>query len=181
MRLTAFLILSCFLAVTGGCGYTSVSLLPSELNSIHVDNFTNKIDPARQVSDKRASYSYWPGLETDITNAVINQFVLDKNLDVKSESKAALLLKGSLTDFRQYPLSYSGENVEEFRVEVFVDMELYNNLQGSSCGRKPISWESPLIPSPDLTPRPSPRRCTRRSRTLRRGSWNGPLMCGDPP
>jgi len=130
MRLTAFLILSCFLAVTGGCGYTSVSLLPSELDSIHVENFTNKIDPARQVSDKRASYSYWPGLETDITNAVINQFVLDKNLDVKSESKAALLLKGSLTDFRQYPLSYSGENVEEFRVEVFVDMELYNNLTG---------------------------------------------------
>jgi hypothetical protein len=130
MRLTAFLVFLCFLIVASGCGYTSVSLLPPKLDSIHVENFANKIDIAREVSDKRASYSYWPGLETNITRAVIERFVLDKNLDVKSKDKATLLLKGALTDYRQIPLSYSGENVEEFRVEVFVDIELYNNLTG---------------------------------------------------
>ena len=130
MRLTVFLVLSCFLIMAGGCGYTSVSLLPAELDSIHVENFENKIDPAREVSDKRASYSYWPGLEIDITNAVIERFVLNKDLEVKSAKKATLLLKGALTDFRQFPLSYNGINVEEFRVEIFVDMELHNNLTG---------------------------------------------------
>ena len=118
-------------AVSAGCGYTTSSLLPPELDSIHVENFENKIDPAQEVSNKRASYTYWPGLETDITRAVIDGFIFDRHLDVERKSKAALILKGELTSFRQYPLSYDkNDNVVEFRIEITVNLQLYDNLNG---------------------------------------------------
>ena len=136
MRKLILLFLTVSLAAAGGCGYTASSLLPPELDSIHVDNFENKIDPAKEVSDKRASYSYWPGLETEITRAVIDGFIFDRHLDIKSEAKAALLLKGALTDYRQFPLSYDiNGNVEEFRIEVLVDIELYDQLN------KELMWK----------------------------------------
>ncbi|MFH1797966.1 MAG: LPS assembly lipoprotein LptE [Candidatus Omnitrophota bacterium] len=130
MKIISLLALLCC-AATSGCGYTTNSLLPPELSSIHVKNFANKIDPGKEISDKRASYSYRSGLEIDITKAVIDKFVFDKNLEIKSEDKSALVLKGELIDFRKYTLSYdSDDNVEEYRVEIIVNLEMYNNLTG---------------------------------------------------
>ena len=137
MKILKLSFLSAFLAVICGCGYTTTSLLQADFNSIHVSNFVNKIDPSAQISDKRASYNYWPGLETDITRAVIDGFIYDRHLDVDSEKKAALLLKGELVDFRQFPLSYNeGESVEEVRIEVIVDIELYDNRTGKLIWRQ---------------------------------------------
>ena len=129
IRSTGFIIfLCCILLTAGGCGYTGASLLPPEQDSIHVENFANEIDPSQEISDKRANYSYRPGLETDITRAVIDDFIINRYLAVKGRDKAALLLKGELTSFRQYALSYDkNENVVEFRIELLVDMELYDN------------------------------------------------------
>lgn len=130
-RVINFLCLLSILITSAGCGYTTGSLLPAELNSIHVDSFKNKIDPSREVSDKRPNYEYRPGLEVDITNKVINQFLLDKSLAIKSEKDATLLLKGELIDFRHFPLSYDGsENVEQFRMEIYVKLDLYDNKTG---------------------------------------------------
>lgn len=127
----SYLILTCFSIATAGCGYTSRSLLPPEMNSIHVDNFSNAIDLSREISDRRENFSYRPGLETDITKEVINGFIFYRRLDVKSKNEAALLLKGALIDFRQSPLSYDdNDNVEEFRIELFVNVELYDNNTG---------------------------------------------------
>ncbi len=128
MRFFSLFVLSLALILSSGCGYTTASLLPPGLESIHVDNFINKIDPAREVSNRRAAYFYQPGLETSITMAVIDGFIFDRHLDIESEKKADLLLEGELTDLRQYPLSYSrGGDIEEYRVEVVVDIKLYNN------------------------------------------------------
>lgn len=114
-----------------GCGYTTASLLPPGLDSIYVSNFANEIEPTREISDRRNSYSYRPGLENEITRAVIDGFIFDRHLDIVSEKEAALVLKGSLVDFRQYPLSYSdGLDVEEFRMEIYVSLELYNKKTG---------------------------------------------------
>lgn len=133
-----FLCLFFVLIVFTGCGYTTGSLLPSDLNSIHIDSFKNKIDPSREVSDKRPNYEYRPGLEVEITNKVINQFILDKALAVKSEKDAALLLKGELIDYRHFPLSYDGsENVDQFRLEIYVSLELYDNKTGKIMWREP--------------------------------------------
>ncbi|MFH1837119.1 MAG: LPS assembly lipoprotein LptE [Candidatus Omnitrophota bacterium] len=112
-----------------GCGYKTGTLLPSELGSIHVKNFTNSIDVTREISDRRSGYSYRPGLETDITRTVISEFIFDGNLTVKPADKATLTLEGGLIDFRQYPLSYDDkDNVEEFRIELLVELKLINNL-----------------------------------------------------
>lgn len=130
MKNITFLILSvCIMA--SGCGYTTDSLLPPELDSIHVKNFINKIDLGKEVSDKRANYSYRSGLEIDITKAVIDKFVFDKNLEIKSADKSTLVLKGELIDFRKSTLSYdSDDNIEEYRIEIIVNLEMYNNLTG---------------------------------------------------
>ena len=125
-----------FVVTLSGCGYTTNSLLPAELNSIHVNNFQNKINITKEISDKRSNYTYRPGLENTITREVINKFMFNNNLDIKSEKNAAMLLNGSLVDYQLIPLSYNrDENVEEFRIEIFVDMILKNNLTGK------VMWE----------------------------------------
>ena len=125
----------CFAA--SGCGYTTSSLLPDGMDSIHVDNFVNAIDPTREISDKRSGYSYSPGIENEITRAVIDGFIFDRQLDVDTEKNAALLLKGSLVDIRYSPLSYGdNDEIEEYRVEVFVDMELFDNRTGESVWKE---------------------------------------------
>jgi hypothetical protein len=145
MKKVSLALIAIVVASLAGCGYSTSSLLPPELNSIHVANFVNKIDPTREVSDKRMSYSYWPGLENQITRAVIDGFIFDRHLDVKPESKAVLALKGELTDFRQYPLSYDGaDNVRELRVQILVNLELYNNETGELMWREDnfMGWSS---------------------------------------
>ena len=119
-----------------GCGYSSSALLPPGLDSVHVDNFVNGINPTREISNRRNSYSYRPALENDITRAVINGFIFNRHLEIQTKDNAALRLEGTLVDFRQYPLTYSDDyNIEEFRMEVFVDIELYNNTTGQ------LMWE----------------------------------------
>jgi len=131
MRLFRFLFLSFFVMAVCGCGYTTGSLLPPELDSIHVNNFVNKVDTAQVISNKRPVYLYYPGLENDVTRAIINKFVYDRALDIKSEKKATLLLKGALTALRYEPVSYDTDrDVEEQRVEIIVDIELHNQLTG---------------------------------------------------
>jgi len=114
-----------------GCGYTTNSLLPSELDSIHINNFKNEINIAKEISDKRSNYTYRPGLENEITQQVINKFIFNNDLSIKSAENASMLLDGALVDYQLIPLSYNrDENVVEFRIEIFVDMTLTNNLTG---------------------------------------------------
>lgn len=152
MRITSYFILVVLVAFAAGCGYSSSALLPPELDSIHVSNFENMIDPARETSDMRSNYTYWPGLENQLTRGVIDGFIFDRHLAIKPQSKAALTLSGQLTDFRQYPLSYDGgDNVVEYRVEIVVDMELYDNLNDKSMWKEDgfMGWSSYNISGPN--------------------------------
>jgi len=127
----ALCMIAIFCVMLGGCGYTTDSLLPAELNSIHVNNFKNEINFTKEISDKRSNYTYRPGLENEITQETINKFVFNNNLDIKSEKNAAMVLSGSLVDYQLIPLSYNrDENVVEFRIEIFINMTLKNNLTG---------------------------------------------------
>ncbi|MDP8258536.1 MAG: LptE family protein [Candidatus Aadella gelida] len=137
MNKIAISVMIACMTLIGGCGYTTGTLLPPELDSIHVENLTNSVDITQEVSDRRSSYSYRPGLEIDITRAVIDEFIFDGNLTVKNADKSALTLKGALKDFRQYPLSYDGgDNVEEFRIELLVDIKLVNDLTGETMWKE---------------------------------------------
>lgn len=140
--------------VVAGCGYTTNSLLPPELDSIHISNFVNKIDPAAEVSDKRMSYTYWPGLENQITRAVIDGFIFDRHLDVKRAAKATMTIKGELVDYKQYPLSYNeSDDVEEMRTQITVNLDLYNNITGDLIWQERgfTGWSTYDLSGPNAT------------------------------
>ena len=136
MRSINIFIVALVLIALTGCGYSTSALLPSDMDSIRVDNFENKIDPAKEVSDRRMSYYYRPGLEIQITRGVIDAFIYDRHLNIESRDNAALLMKGQLVDVSQSPLSYnSNGDIEEYRLEIRVNVELYNNRTGE------LMWE----------------------------------------
>ena len=108
-----------------GCGYTTGSLLPSHLRTIYVDNFRNKIDIGKEVTEASRYTLYRPGLENDVTNEVVDRFTFDGNLKIANREDADLVLKGSLTGYKQEPLRYDrSDDVEEYRIRITVDMEM---------------------------------------------------------
>ncbi len=114
-----------------GCGYTTKSLLPPDIKTIYVDNFKNTINITAEQSNIRMYAGYRPGMERDLTKAVIDRFLLDGNLRIETESNADLILESELTDFRREALRYdTNNNVEEYRIKLIVNMELKNRKTG---------------------------------------------------
>ena len=62
-------------------------VLPGGIKTIAIPTFKNAI-PAAEI------YTYRPGLEIDITNAVIKRFNFDGNLKVTAKEKADAILEG---------------------------------------------------------------------------------------
>ena len=120
------------LFLVSGCGYTTKSLLPSNIKTIRVDNFKNEIQVTAEQSNLRMYRGYRPGMENDITRAVTNKFLTDGTLRIANESSADLILKSELIDFKRDALRYdANDNVEEYRIKLLVNMELTNNKTGT--------------------------------------------------
>jgi Lipopolysaccharide-assembly len=126
VRRSSFLVLLIFLSiVSSGCGYTAGSLLPSGLKTIYVDNFKNTIDVGKETTEGSKYALYRPGIENDVTNAIVNRFTFDGNLKIVPKEKADVILQGKLTDYRKEALRYdNADNVEEYRVKITVEMKL---------------------------------------------------------
>lgn len=106
--------------------------MPSYLKTIYVDSFANKIDISTESSDKADYQIYRSGLESDITKAVINQFIFDGNLNIAKPEEADLILRGELINYTKEPLRYDKfDNIEEYRVLVSVNMELEDKKNGT--------------------------------------------------
>lgn len=117
--------------VLSGCGYSCRSLLPSNIRTIAVNNFASDIKVAAEQSNLRMYRGYRPGMEVELTRTIINKFLLDGTLKVVNESGADLILKGSLTDFKRDALRYdANDNIEEYRIKMTVNMELFNVKTG---------------------------------------------------
>ena len=107
---------------TAGCGYTTKTVLPGNIKTIHVAPVKNAIDLSGEISEKDRFRVYRPGVEVDVTNAVINRFIFDGNLKVVSPEKADAVLEAKLVDYRRDPLRYSeGDDVQEYRLSVTID------------------------------------------------------------
>lgn len=117
---------------SAGCGYTQKTVLPENIKTIYVDTVKNKI-PVDKV------YAYVPGLEIDITNAVIRRMHKDGNLKVVgSRDQADAVLEMDLTAFEQEGLRFTSlESVEEYRMFLVLDMRLIHAATGN------ILWEEP--------------------------------------
>ena len=122
-RAGAILLAAWVLAAASGCGYTQKSLLSENIKSIHVAPVKNEIDLSSEINDKSHFRVYRPGLEVDITNAIINQFIFDGHLKVVSLEKANAVVEAKLVDYRRDPLRYSNnEDIQEYRLSVLVDV-----------------------------------------------------------
>lgn len=110
-------LLSCTLL---GCGYTSQTVLPGNIQTIYVDTVKNDI-PIDRLS------VYQPGLEMDLTNAIIRRLQVDGNLTVVEGQEADAVLETTLIAFEQEGVRFSRlESVQEFRLFVVVSMRLVN-------------------------------------------------------
>lgn len=95
------------LLVLAGCGYTlEGTRKPAHLKgirSIGIPVFTNKTSE--------------PGLETTVTNAVRNRFLLDGRLQVTNPSEADIVLDGVLHEYLLEPIGFSRQDqVRRYRV-----------------------------------------------------------------
>ncbi len=119
---------------SAGCGYTQKTVLPNDIKTIYVDTVKNKI-PIEKV------YTYVPGLEIDITNAVIRRLHKDGNLKVVgSREEADAILETDLTGFEQEGLRFSSlESVEEYRMYLVVSLKL---IDGKTQN---ILWQEPNL------------------------------------
>lgn len=101
----AVLVLS-LLAVSCGA-YRLGTTLPPHLQTVYVPTFENK--------------TYEPGIEVDVTNAVITRFRQDGNLRPVGEAEADTIVTGEITGWNRRVLGYTGrdeDNVEEYRLYV---------------------------------------------------------------
>lgn len=135
MKLFRFLSLSVMtilIVSSAGCGYTQKTVLPENIKTIYIDTVKNKIPVAE-------TYAYVPGLEMDITNAVIRRLHKDGNLKVVGEREQAdAILEMDLVSFEQEGLRFTSlESVEEYRMFVVLSLRL---IHGAT---KNILWEEP--------------------------------------
>ena len=121
-------------ACLSGCGYTTSSTLPGNLKTIHIDRLKNEIAYTSSTSRE----VYFPLLEVDARNAIIDRFQFDGNLTLTDSDRADLVLKGQLVDYERAGLRYSDDDVaEEYRIYVVVALEMWDMTEGE------IKWSEP--------------------------------------
>lgn len=114
------------------CGYTNKAILPYDgANSIAISTFGNKI-AARSVK------TYIGGLESRITQQVIDEFVRDADVRIESPEDADLTLEGSIIAYEQEAFRYDEvERVDEYRLYIIMDLFLTDNRSDT------ILWHEP--------------------------------------
>jgi len=124
LRKLSAIVLTAIFSVSG-CGYTTRSLLPSNLKTIYVENFVNKIKLTAESNDDRMYRAYRPGMEINAAKAIRDKYLFDGNLKVVDSENADLILKGELVDFRNEALRYDrSDNVMEYRIRIVVNIEM---------------------------------------------------------
>jgi len=109
------------------CGYTTKSTLSSDLKTVHVEPFKNRIKYGTESSRN----IYFPLLEVDIRNAVIDRFQFDGNLRIAEADLADLVLKGELIGYERGALRFTdSDDVEEYRIHIIVSLELWITRTG---------------------------------------------------
>jgi len=102
------MLLACAL-VSGGCGYSSESLIDTRYKTVYVETFEN---------DTR-----YRGFEVSLTRALINQINAKTDLRIVPREQAETVITGRIADFRQHVLTEDeNDNVRETEVRIFVDM-----------------------------------------------------------
>lgn len=114
-----------------GCGYTQKTTLPRNIKTIYVDTVKNRMS----IKDV---YVYVPGLEMNITNAIIRRLQIDGNLKVVEKDQADAVLEMDLKDFQQEGLRFTTlEAVEEYRLYIVLSVVLRDGKTGEVLWKEP--------------------------------------------
>jgi len=123
ITLIILLLIGC---VFGSCGYSTKSLLPSHLRTVYVEAFENKIV---YTKDGKRNL-YFPLLEVKIRDAVIDRFLFDGNVKIGKSDTSSMTLTGELVKYYRSDLRKTdNDDVEEYRVHVVINMELFDNVK----------------------------------------------------
>jgi hypothetical protein len=108
------------------CGYYSFTgSIPSDIKTVAVPLF-----------DDNTSF---PGVREDLTNNVIDAFINDNTLQVVPESKADLVITGTILSIREKAaIITTGEEVEQYEVYVNVKVKCTEIKSGK------VWWEKTL-------------------------------------
>lgn len=126
-----------------GCGYTTKSGLPQDIRTIHIAPVENVIDLSGESGPQDRYAVYRPGVELDLTAAIINRFVFDGTLRPVGLESADAVLKTRLLEYRRDPLRYSNEDdVEEYRVSMVVDVVCERTDSGKRIWSQTLSGDT---------------------------------------
>ena len=131
--LTAYCVV---LSAIVGCGYTARPGLASNLKTIYVKPFINKIDVTRLTAGDERFPIYRHRMEVDLTNAIIGRFQFTGLLRPASAERADTRLEGELIAFRRDALRYdANQQVEEWRLSIVVNLRMVDQTT------KTLMWE----------------------------------------
>jgi hypothetical protein len=120
-----FLALAACLALLYGCSTMKPNLAP-EIKSINIPVVVN------------GTSQY--GIDTELTDYIVKQFLIDGRLNVVSRDKADALLEGTIRQYQLQPLAYDINNVIiSYRVKVILDIKFTNIKTGK------VTWEQKEI------------------------------------
>lgn len=134
-----------------GCGYSNKTLLPSDVKSIHVAPVKNIIDLSGEIGDKYRFRVTRPGIEVDMTNAIINRYLFDGTLKVASPESADAVLEAKIMDYRRDALRYTdGDDVQEYRLSVILEAVLYRARDRKVLWREDVTGDTSFFLSGTL-------------------------------
>ncbi|KKO18024.1 MAG: hypothetical protein DCC43_06350 [Candidatus Brocadia sp.] len=122
-----------FIAAVVGCGYSSRSLLRSNVRSIYVPIFDNN--------------TFRRGYEFDLTKAVRDQILLRTRLRVVDKDEADSILFGKITSFNEgVTIENRNDNIIESRTSVGIEIQWVDKRTGRAIvPRKNISKAAEFI------------------------------------
>ena len=101
--------------VLAGCGYTTGAIRGAGISSIYVPIFKNN--------------TYEHNVHVTVTDAVINELILDGNLRLLKHEEADTILEGQVIRYKTEPLGYDKNNdVEQYRMVVTAKV-VFRNLK----------------------------------------------------
>ena len=119
-----------------GCGYTTRPGIPSNLRTVYVAPFANKINLAKLPTNNDRFPIYRHAMERDLTNAVIDRYQFTGLLRPTKPETADTRLDGELIEFRRDALRYNAsQQVEEWRLNLVVNLRFTDQTTGL------VMWE----------------------------------------
>ncbi len=124
---------------TAGCGIYSFSgsSIPTHIKSVAIPLF----------DDRTAEF----GIKEQITDALIDEFIKENILQIRDEQDANSIIRGTITRVTDVPYTFdASENVQEFKVNIYVDIEWYDQINNIALYEgKIVGWGVYPADAPD--------------------------------